>query len=87
MAYTGGPLDITHAWVHLTRLDGCNYKQRVTHHGKSVFITDPQIPERSYRLNAAKFDAGEYQHRSSWTIVPWSAYAEATTLSQVDHLD
>ena len=74
----------THAWISLTRLGGCNYKMPITRKGKSVIVTDPQCPDIRYRLNAAKFDAGDRQFRDNWCIEPWSDKAERVTESERD---
>ena len=70
------------AWVHLTRLCGCNYRTAVTRQGKSVFVTHPNRPDKQYRINAAKFDAGEPQFRDSWCIEQWSDRADKTSDSE-----
>lgn len=58
----------THAHVSLSRLGGCNYRVPVTYKGKSVYLDDPMYA-RSYRINLAKFIAGDFQIRdSSWAI-------------------
>jgi len=66
---------ITEAWVHLTRLCGCNYRVPVQRRGQSLYVRDPQGPT-TYRLSAATFDAGRPQFRDSWCIEPWTARAE-----------
>ena len=65
----------TEAWVHLTRLCGTNYRQPITRRGVSIIVADPQSPERTYRLSAAKFDAGQGQIRDAWYIEPWTERA------------
>ena len=55
------------AWVSLVRLCGCNYVTRITRKGKSIYLSDPQI-DRTYRINAVKFDAGDSQYRDGWRI-------------------
>ena len=79
-------LSTTHAHISLARLCGCNYKMPVRRAGKSVYVTDPQ-GTHEYRLSAAKFDAGEYQYRDSWVIVPWSAKAERIAKSEANWQD
>ena len=74
------------AWVHLVRLSGCNYKQPITRKGRSVYINDPQGQGR-YRIDAAKFDAGESQYRESWGIARWDEKAERITNSEKGWLD
>lgn len=66
------------AHFSLTRLGGVNIKQPVSHYkGRSVYVADPQEPGRMYRLDAAKFIAGERQYRdSSWAIRRWDDRAE-----------
>lgn len=65
------------AWLHLTRLCGCNYKVPVVAFGKnSLHLTDPQSPERNYRINRNKFVNGQRQFRDSWCIEMWSEKAE-----------
>ena len=44
---------IAHAYFHLTRLCGCNYRMPITRKGKSIFVTDPQDPDTRYRLSAS----------------------------------
>ena len=69
----------THAHFSLSRLGGCNYKIPVTYQKKSVWVRDPQETElRIYRLNAAKFLAGDFQIRDSWAIRKWDERAERT---------
>jgi hypothetical protein len=71
------------AWVHLTRLCGCNYKVPVVAFGKnSLHLTDPQQSDQHYRLNRRKFLAGERQYRDSWCIERWSDRAEQRTESE-----
>lgn len=74
----------THAYFHLTRLCGCNYRMPITRKGKSIVVTDPQDPGTRYRLNAAKFDAGERQYRDSWCIEPWTDKAARITDAEKD---
>ncbi len=74
-------LDTTHAWISLTRLCGCNYKTLVEYRGKSVYVKSPQI-DKTYRINAEKFKAGEPQFRDSWCIEAWGAKAERTAESE-----
>ena len=66
----------THAKVDLARLDFKAIKVPVTYSEKSVFVPNPQAnaegrPGHCYRLDAAKFCAGEFQCRDSWAIKPW----------------
>ena len=56
------------AWVHLTRLCGCNYRVPTRRKGVSIYVEDPQRKERTFRLSAAAFDAGERQYHGSWCI-------------------
>lgn len=71
------------AWIHLTRLCGCNYKVPTFPHGtKSLMIKDPQQPERRYRINRAKFFNGERQYRNSWCIEKWSERAERCCVAE-----
>ena len=70
------------AWISLTSLPGCNYKQPIARRGKSVIIVHPQQPHRSFRIDAAKFDAGQPQFRETWCIEQWSDKAERTSKSE-----
>jgi hypothetical protein len=73
------------AWVSLTRLCGCNYKVPVARKGKSIIIVvDPQRRDTRYRIDAARFDAGERQFRGSWCIEAWSDKAARTMESERD---
>lgn len=73
----------THAHFSITRLGGVNEKMPVTYLGKSVFVEDPQIPGKMYRLNAAKFIAGDHQIRDgSWAIKKWDARSEQMAESE-----
>ena len=72
-----------YAWLHLTRLGGCNYKVRAVPYGKnSIHITDPQTRERHYRIKRDVFLRGERQFRDSWCIEQWSDKAERITESE-----
>jgi len=76
------------AWISLTRLCGCNYKQPVFNAGpNSVRVEDPQQPGKWYRLARAKFEQGVRQFRDSWCIEKWSEKAARTTESEKGWLD
>ena len=68
----------THAHVSLTRLGGVNERVPVTYRGKSVYVPDPQEQGKTYRLNAEKFIAGDFQTRDSWAFRPWDERAART---------
>ncbi len=73
----------THAHFSITRLGGVNEKTPVTYCGKSVFVEDPQQRGKTYRLNAAKFIAGDWQYRdSSWAIRKWDGRSEQMAESE-----
>lgn len=65
-----------HAWVSLVSLCGCNHKQAVRRGGKSVYVRRPLGEKGEFRLDAARFDAGECQFRDGWTIRRWGDLAE-----------
>lgn len=69
------------AYVSLVRLGGCNFRMPVEYRGKSVYVKDPQM-DVTYRLNAAKFLAGEGQYRDSWGIRMWDGHAAARMESE-----
>ena len=72
-------MEYTHAWISLCRLCGTNYKLPITRTGKSValvVVSQPQTSGKTFRIDAAKFDAGITQVRGSWAIKPWNAEAE-----------
>ena len=68
------PAEFAH--ISLTRLCGCNYKQPVVKRTtRYVYIQRPQRPG-TFRVDAAKFDAGKSQFRAEWSIRRWDAHAE-----------
>ena len=75
----------THAHFSITRLGGVNIKVPVTYKGKSVIVEDPQQPGKMYRINAAKFIAGDYQFRdSSWAIRKWDDQSDLTAEAEAN---
>ena len=72
------------AWVRLCRLGGLNYRMRVHRKGHSVYVGDPQRPDKAYRLDARGFDAGEVQVRRSWAISLWGTEAEIRTNAEAN---
>lgn len=78
---------VTRAWVHLCRLSGTNYSQPITRRGASIFVPDPQIPGKTYRVSAAKFDAGQGQVRENWYIEPWTERAARIVDAERDWQD
>lgn len=77
------------AHVHLTRLCGCNHKQAVTIKGKFALVEKPKSCGQSghYRIDAARFLAGEYQHRDDYSIRLWDDRAERKTDSEKNWMD
>jgi len=75
----------THAHFSITRLGGVNLKMPVIYKGKSVIVEDPQEAGRMYRINAAKFIAGDTQFRdSSWAICKWDDRSERTAEAEAN---
>ena len=73
----------THAHISITRLGGVNIKTLVKYKGKSVYVADPDGNGGTYRINAAKFIAGETQYRDgSWAIRKWDDWSERTAESE-----
>ena len=66
------------AWVFLTRWSGSNYIVPVTRRGQSIFVPHPQDKGRTWRIQAATFDAGQYHSRNDWSI---KKYDDATAAS------
>jgi len=75
------------AWVHLTRLCGCNYEMPVQRAGRFVYVRDPHHADTRYRLDAAAFDAGKRAFRESWCIERWDECAAATTQRESNWMD
>ena len=71
-------VELVDAWISLTRLCGCNYRRPVRRQGRFVLVDDPHRPGKTYRLDAARYEAGERQFRGSWCIEPWSDRAAQT---------
>ncbi len=76
-----------YAFVHLTRLCGCNFKVQIARTRQSVYVEDPLHPGRRYRVKAAAFDAGELQIRDSWCIEPWSDRAERRMRAEANEMN
>ena len=71
--------DTSSAWVRLCRLCGCNYRGKVVKRtAKFVYVQHPQQREKTYRIPAAEFDAGENAHRDGWVISAWNDKAART---------
>lgn len=73
-----------YAWIHLTRLCGCNMKVPVERRGKSIYVEDNG---KRYRLSAKKWDEGKPQFRGSLCIEPWSSKADRVTHEERGWLD
>lgn len=76
----------THAHIQLCRLGGYNEKVPVQRRGAFVYVKDPHRP-KTYRIDAAKFDAGQVQIRGSFAIGPWDERSERRAASEWDWQD
>ncbi len=71
-----------YAFVRLSRLCGCNYKQPIERRGVSVFVRHPQRRGVQFRMSAAKFDAGESHYADNWLISKWDTDSARITESE-----
>jgi len=73
-----------YAYVHLTRLCGCNFKQPVTVKGNFIFVHDPQDKSTRYRINRKDFESGKRAFRNSWVVELWTESSARRTESELN---
>lgn len=70
-----------HVHISLVSLGGLNYKREIRRsaNGNSVYIKDPHGSEghmKEFRIDAARFDAGDFQCRDGWAFRKWTGRSE-----------
>ncbi len=74
-----------YAYIHLSRLGGCNYKRKIVKRTqKSVMIPHPQQKDRLFRIDRKLFEMGESQFRDGWFISMWGYEAERRCASEAN---